>query len=70
MREPVPRAHHYGMRSGRHTVILELDVTHGPPSGLIRVDGGREDAFYGWIDLMARLEALMQESGVSADRAP
>ena len=51
-------------------MILELDVTHGPPSGLIRVDGGREDAFYGWIDLMARLEAVMPTSGLSADPAP
>lgn len=66
----MPLAHHYGMRSGRHTVIIELDVTHGPPTGLIRVDGGRESAFYGWIDLTARLEALMQEPGVSAGPAP
>jgi len=58
------------MRSGRHTVIIELDVTHGPPSGLITVDGGRESPFYGWIDLTARLEALMQARGVSADPAP
>jgi hypothetical protein len=47
-------------------VIIELEVTDGPPSGLIRLKGGRECAFYGWIDLTARLEDLMQEPVLSA----
>jgi hypothetical protein len=58
------------MDSGRHTVTIELDASGGSPQGLIRVDGGRQAAFYGWIDLTARLEALMPEPGVSAVRSP
>jgi hypothetical protein len=57
---------HLGMNRGRHTVTIELDASGGSPQGLIRVDGGRQAAFYGWIDLTARLEALMPEPGVSA----
>lgn len=51
-----------GMSSGRHTVIIELDASGGPPCGEISVDGGRKRAFYGWIDLSARLEALTRPS--------
>jgi len=46
------------MSSGRHTVTIELDASSGPPHGSISVDGGVQRAFYGWIDLTARLEAL------------
>ena len=47
-----------GMSSGRHTVTIELDASSGTPRGRISVDGGVQRAFYGWIDLTARLEAL------------
>lgn len=39
--------------------MIELDTSGGPPSGVIRVDRGRRSSFYGWIHLMAQLEALM-----------
>ena len=47
-----------GMSRERHTVTIELDASSGPPQGRISVDGGVRRAFYGWIDLTARLEAL------------
>jgi hypothetical protein len=61
---------HLGMDRGRHTVTIELDASGGSPKGLIKVDGGRQAAFYGWIDLTARLEALMPEPVVSAAHSP
>jgi hypothetical protein len=51
-------------------VVIELDASGGPPNGLIRVDDGGQNAFYGWIDLTARLEALMTDTGVSALHPP
>ena len=51
-------------------MILELEASGGPPQGLIKVDGGRQLAFYGWIDLTARLEALMAEPGVISPSSP
>jgi hypothetical protein len=51
-----------GMHSGRHTIVIELDDAEGPPQGRISVDGAGEQAFHGWIDLTARLEALRQGS--------
>ena len=53
----------WGMTSGRHTVLIELDTSGGPPSGVIRVDRGRGTSFYGWIHLMAQLESLMSTGG-------
>jgi hypothetical protein len=50
-------------------VVIELDGLGGPPSGLISVDGGLGRAFYGWIDLTARLEALMPETDVTSIHA-
>jgi hypothetical protein len=50
-------------------VIIELDASGGPPHGLIRVDGGGQLDFYGWIDLTARLEALMAEPDLIAPAA-
>ena len=47
-----------GMNSGKHRVTIELDASSGPPQGSISVDGGAQSAFFGWIDLTARLEAL------------
>lgn len=47
-------------------MVIELDASGGPPNGLISVDDGGPTAFYGWIDLTARLEALMTDTGVSA----
>jgi hypothetical protein len=58
------------MHSGRHTVLIELDSSGGRPQGLITVDGGREVAFYGWIDLTARLEALMAGPDLTSPPAP
>jgi hypothetical protein len=52
------------MASGRHRVQIELDASGGPPSGLIRIDGGGERSFCGWIHLMAQLEALMPDTWV------
>jgi hypothetical protein len=51
-------------------VVIELDASGGPPNGLISVDDGRQNPFYGWIDLTARLEALMTNTRVSALRPP
>jgi hypothetical protein len=50
-------------------VVIELDASGGPPNGMISVDGGRQNAFYGWIDLTAQLEALMTDTGVSPIRS-
>ena len=43
--------------------MIELDTSGGAPSGVIRVDTGRHSSFYGWIHLMAQLEALMPTGG-------
>jgi hypothetical protein len=52
-----------GMHSGSsHRVVIELEASEGPPQGHISVDGAGEQAFHGWIDLTARLEALRQGS--------
>ena len=58
MRDRPPCRTIRGMSSGRHTVTIELDTSGGPPQGSISADGGAQSAFYGWIDLTARLEAL------------
>jgi hypothetical protein len=44
-------------------VVIELDGSGGPPSGLISV-AGRRRIFYGWIHLMAQLQALMPDAWV------
>jgi hypothetical protein len=54
------------MESGSHTVVIDLESSSGPPSGLISVDGGHKRTFYGWIHLMSQLEALMPDPGVEA----
>lgn len=51
-----------GMPSGSHRVVIELEASEGPPQGRISVNGAGEQAFHGWIDLTARLEALRQGS--------
>ena len=51
-----------GMHSGSHRVVIELEASEGPPQGRISVDGAGEQAFHGWIDLTARLDALRQGS--------
>lgn len=51
-----------GMHGGRHKVVIELEASEGPPQGRISVDGAGEQAFHGWIDLTARLDALRQGS--------
>jgi hypothetical protein len=48
-------------------VIIELDAGDGPPQGWISVDGGRQRAFYGWIDLTAHLESLTGPSARPGD---
>jgi hypothetical protein len=49
------------MPGGSHTVVIELYATDGPPEGRISVDGTREHAFCGWIDLTARLDSLRRD---------
>jgi hypothetical protein len=43
-------------------VIIELEADGGPPRGRIRIDGGRQRDFYGWIDLTAHLESLTERA--------
>jgi hypothetical protein len=52
------------MESGSHTVVIDLESSSSPPSGLISVDGGPRRTFYGWIHLMSQLEELMPDAGV------
>jgi hypothetical protein len=50
------------MADRSHRVVIELDPTDGPPEGRISLDEGPQHALLGWIDLVARLEALRDAS--------
>jgi hypothetical protein len=48
-------------------VVLELERTLEPISGFFQVDGQARRPFWGWLELLAALDAIRQRDGATEE---